>query len=212
MLTSKILEDVRMALDENRVSTTLVDSDTLSMNDIIVSKMVQAVKNVEMSVPVHMLEGVYFSASINWKMVEGIGAGSLFLPSDFMRLVSFKMSDWSYAVSSVILGDTEDYRKQISRYPGVRGCPQRPVCALVNSSTGLTLEFFSCTAGTGTGIEKALYVAEPVISGGDIVVSPKCYNAIIYTCAGLSCSAYGAKEQSEMMFKIAKDFIDGVSE
>ena len=46
--------DVRIAIDENKTSEQLIsdeDIDTLSLNDIIRSKIVEAVRRVESSIP-----------------------------------------------------------------------------------------------------------------------------------------------------------------
>ena len=48
--------DVRIAIDENKTSEQLIsdeDVDTLSLNDIIRSKIVEAVQRVESSAPTH---------------------------------------------------------------------------------------------------------------------------------------------------------------
>ena len=55
---SEVLEAVRVALDENMVSkplTDLGDIDTLSLNDIIRSKIVEAVRQVHASAPSYLL-------------------------------------------------------------------------------------------------------------------------------------------------------------
>lgn len=87
--------DVRIAIDENKTSEQLIsdeDIDTLSLNDIIRSKIVEAVRRVESSAPVHYLEeGHVFGDAIYW---EENGSGWTLLPDDFMRLVAFRMSDW----------------------------------------------------------------------------------------------------------------------
>ena len=63
-----IERDVRIALDENDVNTQLVqmgDVDTLALNDIIRSKIVEAVRRVELAAPAHLLEeGHDFSSGI----------------------------------------------------------------------------------------------------------------------------------------------------
>ena len=62
--------DVRIAIDENKTSEQLIsdeDIDTLSLNDIIRSKIVEAVRRVESSAPVHYLEeGHVFGDAIYW--------------------------------------------------------------------------------------------------------------------------------------------------
>ena len=87
--------DVRIAIDENKTNEQLIndgDIDTLSLNDIIRSKIVEAVQRVESTAPAHFLEeGHLFGRSVYW---ETNGSGWTLLPDDFMRLIAFRMSDW----------------------------------------------------------------------------------------------------------------------
>lgn len=206
------MRDVRVAIDQNSVSERLIESDdidTLSLDEIVKSKIVDAARSVEKSAPIYMLEtGTAFGDNICWKSTKGIGMGYSLLPDNFMRLISFQMSDWQTAVYNAISNDDPLYLLQSSRYPGIRGCPQRPVCAIVPMPVGLVLEFYSCTQGDSVHVVKAQYLQEPVISDdGFIEVCEKCYRAVVYYCGGLVCVAYGSKEQAELMFKLSSDLL-----
>ena len=69
--------DVRIAIDENKTSEQLIsdeDIDTLSLNDIIRSKIVEAVRRVESSAPVHYLGKVTFLAMPSTgRVTEAVG-------------------------------------------------------------------------------------------------------------------------------------------
>lgn len=69
--------DVRIAIDENKTSEQLIsdeDIDTLSLNDIIRSKIVEAVRRVESSAPVHYLEeGHVFGDASTGRRTEAVG-------------------------------------------------------------------------------------------------------------------------------------------
>lgn len=207
-----IVKDVCIAIDQNSTSERLIESediDTLSLNEIVRSKIEDAARGVEKSAPVYLLEtGTAFGDSINWKSTKGVGMGYTLLPDNFMRLISFQMSDWQTAVYNAISQDDPLYGLQSSRYPGIRGCPQKPVCAIVPAPVGLVLEFYSCTQGETVHVVKAQYLPEPVIGeDGYIDICEKCYRAVVYNCAGLVCSAYGSKEQAELMFKLSSDLL-----
>lgn len=210
-----ITSDVRIAIDQNSSGSSLIDIgdiDTLSLDEIIKSKIVDAAKTVEKSAPVYMLgTGKPFGDSIEWFEGKGVGkgAGRIYLPDDFMRLISFQMSDWSRAVYEAIMPDSPKYQLQSSRFDGIRGNTQKPVCAIVPSPTGLNMEFYSCKGGDSVNIIKAQYLPEPAISEtDDIDIPEKCYRAIVYYCAGLVCSAYQSTEQGEQMFKISNDLLE----
>ena len=67
------------------------DVDTLALNDIIKSKIIEAVKRVHSSAPPYLLDGGHnFGDEVYWQKCE---SGWVLLPEDFMRFVVFQMSD-----------------------------------------------------------------------------------------------------------------------
>lgn len=159
--------EIRIALDQNMNSAPLLDVgdiDTLSLDDIIESKIEDAARLVMRDAPLHLLDGgKAFGESIHWYSREGVGGGYIALPTDFLRLVSFQMSDWSYPVNVAITEDHPLYPLQSSRYAGIKGNPQRPVVALSTQPIGLVLEFYSCEAGEGVYVKRATYLPIPKI-------------------------------------------------
>lgn len=203
-----IERDVRIALDENDVSTQLVqmgDVDTLALNDIIRSKIVEAVRRVELAAPAHLLEeGHDFSSGIYW---NGDGSGWVLLPDDFMRLIAFRMSDWERTVYEAISVDDPLYAKQSSRYKGIRGNVQKPVCAIVNRAEGKALEFYTCKDNTAM-IVRAGYLPYPSIDANDgIDISQRCYEAVIYTIAALVAATYGDSVKTTNLNELSKTLI-----
>lgn len=203
-----IERDVRIALDENDVSTQLVqmgDVDTLALNDIIRSKIVEAVHRVELAAPAHLLEeGHDFSSGIYW---NGDGSGWVLLPDDFMRLIAFRMSDWERTVYEAISVDDPLYAKQSSRYKGIRGNVQKPVCAIVNRAEGKALEFYACKDNTAM-IVRAGYLPYPSIDANDgIDISQRCYEAVIYTIAALVAATYGDSVKTTNLNELSKTLI-----
>lgn len=178
---------VRIALDQNMVNEQLAvlgDVDTLSLDDIIAEELPVAARIVENSAPAHLLDGGKdFSGSCGWHGAVGYGSGFIALPKDFMRLVSFRMSDWSFAVSKAIKEDDPLYEVQHSRYPGVRGNPQSPVVAIVTQPVGQVLEFFSCTAGENVYVKRARYLPFPKVVGGNMELCKKLIDPIVYQAA-----------------------------
>lgn len=203
-----IERDVRIALDENDVSTQLVqmgDVDTLALNDIIRSKIVEAVRRVELAAPAHLLEeGHDFSSGIYW---NGDGSGWVLLPDDFMRLIAFRMSDWERTVYEAISVDDPLYAKQSSRYKGIRGNVQKPVCAIVNRAEGKALEFYACKDNTAM-IVRAGYLPYPSIDANDgIDISQRCYEAVIYTIAASVAATYGDSVKTTNLNELSKTLI-----
>ena len=190
-----LMEEIRVILDQNKVSTQLFDTgdiDTLTLDEIIRSKIVDATRVVVLNAPNHLLDGgvdggKHFGESISWDSGQvGDGKGSIDLPSDFLRLICFQMSDWSRPVTEAINENHPKYFLQASRYSGIRGCPEKPVVAIVHTAVGLTLEFFSCISGEAVKVKKARYVALPKIDVNDnIEICEKLKSATVYHAASL---------------------------
>lgn len=205
----KLKEEIRIALDQNMNSAQLIatgDIDTLSLDQIIESKIPEAARVVLRDAPSYLLDGgVAFGDSIEWFSRAGIGGGYILLPEDFLRLVSFQMSDWSRAVTSAILEDDPFYELQSSRYPGVRGNPQKPVVALSQQPIGLVLEFYSCTGGADVYVKRATYIPTPTISSGQITFCEKLKPAIVYYAAYLTALSINQADLAASLLNTSKD-------
>ena len=213
---SDLMSDIRIALDRNNDSTPLIaagDIDTLSLNDIIHSKIEDAARVVLRDAPITLLDGgKAFGESIHWFSREGIGGGCIVLPDDFLRLVAFQMSDWSYPVTVAITEDNPLYALQSSRYGGVRGNPQRPVVVLSAQPVGLALEFYSCTAGVGVSVKRATYIPIPKIETDEakkeyIELYDKVKPAIVYYAAYLVALSIGEADLAAVMLNTSKELM-----
>lgn len=193
-LVDEIKQEVRTVLDRNSVSTSLAgldDIDTLSIDDMIEYAIEDAARIVECNAPSHLLDkGCLLATQIGWDKEKGKGSGYVPLPDDFMRLISFQMSDWDYPVTEAIT--EEDYRYALQRSPitGLRGNPQRPVVAITKWPIGLVLEFFSCNAGANVSVKRARYIPIPKIKDNDsgakqIDLCEKLKSSIVYYTAYL---------------------------
>lgn len=197
--------DVRIAIDENKTSEQLIseeDIDTLSMNDIIRSKIEEAVERVHSAAPAHLLEqGHNFGDAVYWELD---GNGWVLLPQDFMRLVAFRMSDWERTCHNAISVDDPLYDLQSSRHKGVRGNAQKPVCAIVPRAEGKALEFYSCKSEAAY-VSRAVYMPYPKIDGdGGIDISERCYRSVVYAAASLVLLTIGEAEKSSALSEISK--------
>lgn len=201
----ELVRDVRKAIDQNRSSEQLLehgDVDTLSLEEIVGSKIEEAVRRVESTAPaVFLEEGHTFGDAVYWCERE---SGYVLLPDDFMRLVAFRMSDWERTVYAAISAADAAYEKQSSRYKGIRGDVQKPVCAIVNRAEGKALEFYSC-ASEEAYVSAAAYRPYPKIDDhGGIDISERCYTAVVYMAAALVLTACGESERSQIFTELAK--------
>lgn len=204
----KIMQDVRICIDQNMTSDALIESadiDTLSLNEIVRSKILEAVRRVHLEAPNYLLEGGHnFGDAVYWRELE---SGWVLLPQDFLRLVVFEMDDWEQAVYQAISTDAPEYKKQRSRFKGVRGTPQKPVCAIAIRPEGLILEFYSCKS-TDAHVSRAMYIPHPKIDeDGGVDISERCYNAVVYTAAGLTLVTCGEMDKGNAVSELAKTFL-----
>lgn len=207
----KIVVDVRKILDENEVSTVLVndgDNDTLSLNAIISHKITDAARSVlDATHSRHLDAGVNLPTEITWPISVGNGMGSIPLPDDFGRLLIFQMSDWRQPVLNPIYDSDPLYALQKSKYAGITGGVEKPVCAITTGITGKVLEFYSCREGAAVTIKIAKYLPYPSISEGGIDLCEKLYLPTIYYIAGLVSITYKDSEHGVRLIEIAGDYI-----
>ena len=204
----KIMQDVRICLDQNMTSDALLksgDIDTLALDDIIRSKILEAVQRVHMDAPNYLLEGGHnFGDAVYWRELE---SGWVLLPPDFMRLVVFEMDDWEQAVYQAISTDDPEYEKQRSRFKGIRGTAQRPVCAIAIRPEGRVLEFYSCKSKNAQ-VSRAMYIPYPKIDEDNGVdICERCYNAVVYTAAGLTLLTCGEVEKGNAVSELAQTYL-----
>lgn len=204
----KIMQDVRICLDQNMESDALIESgdiDTLALDEIIKSKILEAIQRVHRDAPNYLLEGGHnFGDAVYWRELE---SGWVLLPKDFLRLVVFEMDDWEQAVYQAISTDDPEYEKQRSRFKGIRGTAQRPVCAIAIRPEGRVLEFYSCKSKNAQ-VSRAMYIPYPKIDEDNGVdICERCYNAVVYTAAGLTLLTCGEVEKGNAVSELAQTFL-----
>lgn len=200
-----VMRDVRVCLDQNMTSEQLAltgDVDTLSLDEIVRSKVVDAVVRVHGGAPTHLLEqGHNFGDAVYW---GDQASGWVLLPEDFMRLIVFEMSDWEQAVFTAIGADDPEYRLQRQRVKALRGVPQRPVCAIATRPEGRVLEFYSCKDESAY-VRRAQYLPYPKIdANGGIDICERCHTAVVYATAALVLITLGEAEKASTLFEISK--------
>ena len=204
----KIMQDVRICRDQNMESDALIESgdiDTVALDEIIKSKILEAIQRVHRDAPNYLLEGGHnFGDAVYWRELE---SGWVLLPKHFLRLVVFEMDDWEQAVYQAISTDDPEYEKQHSRFKGIRGTAQRPVCAIGIRPEGKVLEFYSCKSKDAQ-VSRAIYIPYPKIDeDGGVDISERCYNAVIYTAAGLTLLTCGETEKGNSVSELAQTFL-----
>lgn len=184
----RILRDLRIHLRQNPAAPAqLLGSAQLSLDQWIESRLPAAVEAEHLLADVSDFDTPQpFNGRVEWTRPD-IASGTVRLPADFLRLVAFLMSDWAVAATSTITPGAKEYMRQNSPHAGVRGNPDRPVCALAADGEGRALEFYSCLS-TDAAIVQALYIPAPAIaSDGTIDIAPPRYQAVLARLAAEFC-------------------------
>lgn len=205
----RIVRDVRICLDENREDAQLFasgDEETLRLDEIIRSRIVEAVDMVHVAAPYYLLHHghSFHEAPLVWGDME---SGWVLLPDDFLRMVVFEMDDWERPVYTFITPLDPLYKRQSSRIKALRGTTQRPVCVVAERPVGKVLEFYSCKSEDAV-IEKAEYIPyAEVDDNGGVDISERCYDAVVWMVAGGVLTSMGEAERAGVYYDKAKTLL-----
>lgn len=203
--TDDVARDVRVCIDQNVTSDRLWatgDVDTLALDEIVRSKILEAVVKVHSAAPVHLLEpGRSFGDAVYWGDQE---SGWVLLPQDFMRLIVFEMSDWERAVFIPMSAVDPGYALQRQRVKALRGTAQKPVCVITVRPEGRALEFYSCKSRDAY-VRRAQYLPYPRIDRDKgIDICERCYTAVVYAAASLVLLTLGEADKSSALAGISQ--------
>ncbi len=82
----------------------------------------------------------------------------LTLPDDFLMLLSLRLSNWERPVTEVLRADHWLRRLQSSRWPALRGTPERPLAFFtLDTACRPALELFSCSPGSTVQLAEFIY-------------------------------------------------------
>lgn len=209
VLVSDIVRDVKIIIDENTDNLSVLEQDTnqLQLEEIIKSRIIDAVRAIHEAAPSDMLDdGLTISGT---PVTYQDGTGYLALPDDFMRLIIFKLATWSRPVIEPISDTDPMYFAQHSRFKGIRGGTDKPVCAITTGTSGRVLEFFSIKEGTTASVEKAKYLPLPKIESNDTIkICRKLVQPSMWQCAGLVMLTFMTADKAQSFLEIAKSFIE----
>lgn len=209
-----IIKDVRVAFDENTSIAAFADTsgtldpDTLEMEEIIRSKISDAINAVRASAPLPLLTLTCLQSGANWPIRwtdEEKGIGEVELPDDCLRLAMFKMSDWAHGVANGISPGSALYGQQFSRWKGVRGNPSRPQVAIASnpSTGGKVIQFFSCDTTDATASLAYIKRITGRPESGSYEIEEAIYRAVVLKTASLVALAYGNADMAGILSTMA---------
>lgn len=121
-------------------------------------------------VPPYIVEPASFTGATVPNPSDGT-IGYIVLPTDFLKLVSFKMAEWSRSVTEAITEHHPLYKRQ--SYPALRGSYRKPVAVFRTLyGVGKVLDYYSVPEGLHT-VDHATYLASVVAEELDeILIDP----------------------------------------
>ena len=190
---SQIIADTRIWIGHNREDLPLIaiaDPYTLSLDELIRSKVELAARMVVSEAPAQMLmPGCPVRTRLSWQGRPGRGMAMLPLPEDFLRLLTVRLSDWRRP-ARIISDDDPSCRWQSSPFAGVRGNPARPVAVVTASPAGKVVELYSSMAGPSVRLIQAQYVPCPRVTDGWIRLPESLYHDVVARVAHLTMQSY----------------------
>lgn len=229
---SKIMERVRVLLDQNEEQSALLedDVDQLTLDDIIRSRIETAARNVVLNAPLYMVgelgtdtpwgDNQSADEHITWSS-RTLGDGRIMywgqmpLPENVVRFVRLKMSGWERCAheGDVVEENTPDFERQFnSKWLGLIGNAHDPVVCIRSASSGKELLFFSCTSKEET-VEEMMVIPRPCIQVTDeatddtttLTIPEGLFEAVCYNTAGLTMEILG--KNAEPFYTVAKELL-----
>lgn len=204
---SQLMQDIRIVLDQNRnsgVLSNLGDVDTLSIDDIIESKIIDAADAVIRSAPANLLYDISVAATSGHTITNSVV--TLPLDTDFLRLIRFKMSGWQYPVHDALPYTEPEYVQCHSPY-GVCGTKDRPMVFVVPYGEG-TQRLEAFRAGSPSDTMDCLYVKCSKFNNDNITLGKHLVRPTIYYAAYLVAITLGAGEAAEKLLATCKEMLD----
>ena len=208
---TELVSRVRVILDENRVETAYLTSDTdnMELDEIIRSCLVPAARAVAQAAPLWMAEPQKATVAAGQIQSNTDGSGRITLPPDFLRLAELRLSGWKTSVYEVF--SPLSPRAMVQRSSHTRGTPLKPVAVLSMADNGIpALDVYSIPDGTTFQVERLLYISVPAIEQNDdtdylslpsLLVTP-----VSYYCAGLTLQSVQRLDLAQQFFVIAQSY------
>lgn len=201
---SELVKEVKVLLDRNQESAGLLtptDSDTLTQGELIQSKIVDAARIILTDAPAHLLDGQRFEGlDVVWEESYGAYVGTMYLPSDMIRILSVKASDWKRS-AQIITEDDDAYKMQGSRF-GVRGNYERPIAALIHHDGERFLELY--TSRSDKAKVALSCVCMPYETDGKITLPDTLKDSVTYMAGYLTCISLGDTDTAGTLLGVAR--------
>ena len=210
MKVKEIVTRVRSAIDEltaNDSEFLQASSDEENLKAIIIDKIPYALTYIIENAPEEKIDSsMVTQLSAGSTAAVAGGMVSVQLPSEFLRLMSARLSSWSLSPIPVA-EHSQQYLMQQDEY--ARGSWDRPVSAIRYKGSDRYLELYSAKDASDT--VEVSYIAKPTIgdtSDGEteIGVPVRLEAAFIYQIAALTMVAF-REQVAQQLFTVAQQYL-----
>ena len=180
-----IVSDVQTCIDEiaKNDAEWLLGQDGDEMDDIIKSKIYDAVRFMFLHADLGLLELTWKNGTVN--ATENVA--KVTLDKTVLRICYAKLDGWIRALSEPIIYTDKEYATLLN--PITTGHPDNPKMAVNETSDGKQLEMYG--VGTSGDVEYELgYMPDPKEESGKYNIPEKVYRGVVYYTAGLTLLTY----------------------
>jgi len=162
-----------------------------------------AVKEILMKVPLRIITPAILSATGQISNTDG--TGQLLIPSEYLRLWSFKMEEWDEAVTTAIT--PEHWKYKLQKFTITRGKPSKPVVVEITShpkgvsSITRYLKYYSVLSNHT--VEDAYYVKYVVAE----TLQETLTDVLAYQVAGNVFLSQNRQDMAKAMYDKVGEFI-----
>lgn len=123
--------------------------------------------------------------------------GTITLPTDFLRLVSFRMKEWQQPVTSFAIQGDEVAQKQANKH--IRGGVAKPVAVLSKSNSGYVATYYSVQSSHE--LKEFLYIKKDTAEN---MADSQLIDAMTWICAGKVLGVLNQPTLSNVCYENAK--------
>lgn len=202
MERSALINKVKTRIDEVSASgDVIVDvgvENTKPFDSIIDELLDESALEILLKAPFYRLP-VYKATNLTAvKDTNDDRIGSITLPNDFIRLVSFKMKGWLQPVLSFALPGDAVAIKQSNKY--IRGGVAKPV-AVLYKDTSMYINYYSVASASDHEVAEFNYIKRLTADG---ITDDQLVDAMCWICAGKTLGIIGEKALSDLCYENAK--------
>ena len=200
---SELINKVKTRIDEVSASgDVIVDvgvENTKPFDSIIDELLDESALEILLKAPFYRLP-VYKETNLTaTKDTNDDKIGSITLPNDFIRLVSFKMKGWLQPVLSFALPGDAVAIKQSNKY--IRGGVAKPVAVLYKDDTNMYINYYSVASASDHQVAEFYYIKRLTAEG---ITDDQLVDAMCWICAGKTLGVLGEKGLVELCYENAK--------